>query len=108
MDLNLSPSELSFRDELRAWLAANVPKGWETKRGEESMESRFEFLKQWQRRMYEAGWAGMSWPKEYGGRGASLMQQVIFWQETGAGRGSAAGQCAGRGAGWSDADRLRH
>jgi alkylation response protein AidB-like acyl-CoA dehydrogenase len=81
MDLNLSPSELTFRDELRLWLAANVPKGWEAKRGEESMEARFDFLKQWQRRMYEAGWAGVSWPKEYGGRGASLMQQVIFWQE---------------------------
>ncbi len=45
------------------------------------MEERFEFLKKWQRKMYEAGWAGVSWPKEYGGRGASLMQQVIFWQE---------------------------
>lgn len=85
MDLNLSPSELKFRDELRAWLTANVPKDWDSRLGEpakaQSMEERFEFLKRWQRKMYEAGWAGVSWPKEYGGRGASLMEQVIFWQE---------------------------
>ena len=35
----------------------------------------------WQRTLYDGGWAGISWPREYGGRGASLMQQVIFWQE---------------------------
>ena len=85
MDLNLSPSELKFRDELRAWLAANVPNDWDSRRGEpakaQSMEERFEFLKKWQRKLFEAGWAGVSWPREYGGRGASLMEQVIFWQE---------------------------
>lgn len=80
MDLNLSPTELTFQTELRAWLAANVPKGWDA-RGSQSMEERFDFLKSWQRKMYEAGWAGVSWPKEYGGRGATLMEQVIFWQE---------------------------
>ncbi len=80
MDLNLSPEEIKFRDELRAWLTANVPKDWDERR-EESMELRFEYLKRWQRKLYEGGWAGISWPKEYGGRGASLMEQVIFWQE---------------------------
>jgi alkylation response protein AidB-like acyl-CoA dehydrogenase len=80
MDLNLSPEEIQFRDELRHWLAANAPKDWDERR-EESMESRFEYLKRWQRKLYEGGWAGISWPKEYGGRGASLMEQVIFWQE---------------------------
>jgi alkylation response protein AidB-like acyl-CoA dehydrogenase len=80
MDLNLSPEELKFRDELRRWLAVNVPKDWDERR-EESLESRFDYLKRWQRTLYEGGWAGISWPKEYGGRGASLMEQVIFWQE---------------------------
>ncbi len=80
MDLNLSAEELQFRDELRAWLKANVPKDWDERR-EESLETRFEYLRVWQRKLYEGGWAGISWPKEYGGRGASLMQQVIFWQE---------------------------
>ncbi|HLW51840.1 MAG TPA: acyl-CoA dehydrogenase [Candidatus Angelobacter sp.] len=80
MDLNLSQEELAFRDELRAWLAANVPSDWDERR-EESLEQRFDYLKRWQRKLYDAGWAGISWPKEYGGRGASLMQQVVFWQE---------------------------
>ncbi len=80
MDLNLSQDELEFRDELRSWLAANAPRDWNEHR-DEPLEARFDFLKRWQRKLYDAGWAGVSWPKEYGGRGASLMQQVIFWQE---------------------------
>jgi alkylation response protein AidB-like acyl-CoA dehydrogenase len=80
MDLNLSPEEIKFRDELRTWLSANAPKDWDERR-EESMESRFEYLKRWQHKLYDGGWAGISWPKEYGGRGASLMEQVVFWQE---------------------------
>jgi alkylation response protein AidB-like acyl-CoA dehydrogenase len=80
MDLNLTKEELAFRDELRGWLKANVPKDWDERR-EEPLDARFEYLKRWQRKLFEGGWAGISWPKEYGGRGASLMQQVIFWQE---------------------------
>ncbi|HEY6306338.1 MAG TPA: acyl-CoA dehydrogenase [Candidatus Angelobacter sp.] len=80
MDLNLNQEELAFRDELRAWLAANVPTDWDERR-DDSMKQRFEYLRRWQRKLYDGGWAGISWPKEYGGRGASLMQQVIFWQE---------------------------
>ncbi len=80
MDLNLTTEERGFRDELRAWLSANAPKDWDDRR-EDSLQVRFDFLKSWQRKLYEGGWAGISWPKEYGGRGASLMQQVIFWQE---------------------------
>jgi alkylation response protein AidB-like acyl-CoA dehydrogenase len=45
------------------------------------MEERFKFRRQWQKRVFAAGWAGVAWPKEYGGRGASLMQQVIFTEE---------------------------
>jgi len=80
MDLNLTAEELRFRDELRAWLEANVPEDWGQVR-EEALQDRFAFLRSWQRKLYDAGWAGVSWPKEYGGRGASPMQQVIFWQE---------------------------
>ncbi len=80
MDLNLSVEEQQFRDELRGWLKANVPTDWDAKR-EDPLEARFEYLKAWQRKLFEGGWAGVSWPKQYGGRGASLMQGVIFWQE---------------------------
>lgn len=82
MDLNLSPVELQFRDELRAWLTENVPKDWNGRRAsEESLEQRFAFLRTWQKKVFEAGWAGVSWPKDCGGRGATLMQQVIFVEE---------------------------
>src|SRR6266481_3587869 len=79
MDLNLTADELKFRDELRAWLKANAPKDWDEFR-EESMEKRFDYLRRWQRKLFEGGWAGMSRPKAYGGGGARRMEQVIFWQ----------------------------
>jgi alkylation response protein AidB-like acyl-CoA dehydrogenase len=81
MDLSFTASELKFRDEVRAWLKANVPGDWEKRRTEDNMHERFEFLRAWQKRVYEAGWAGIAWPREFGGRGASLMEQVIFTEE---------------------------
>src|SRR6476620_2578945 len=76
MDLTLSPSEESFRDELRSWLEANHP-------GEvpEDENYAFDFRRAWQRKLHDAGWAGISWPKEYGGRGATLIEQAIFSEE---------------------------
>ena len=76
MDLTLSPSEQAFRDELRGWLEENHP-------GEEPSgdEAAFEFRRAWQKKMHAAGWAGVSWPKEYGGRGATLIEQSIFYEE---------------------------
>ena len=80
MDLNLTPEEIAFRDEFRAWLAANVPKDWSRWR-EKPLEESFPYLRAWQRKLQEGGWAAVSWPREYGGRGATLMQQAIFWEE---------------------------
>lgn len=80
MDLNLTHEEIAFRDEFRAWLAANVPKDWSVWR-EKPLEEAFSYLRAWQRKLQEGGWAAVSWPKEYGGRSASLMQQAIFWEE---------------------------
>jgi len=82
VDLNLTPQELAFRDEVRAWFGENVPKDWVRRRNEEeSMVARFAYLRAWQKKMFDAGWAGVSWSKEYGGRGATLMEQVIFIEE---------------------------
>ena len=80
MDLKLTAEELAFRNELRAWLEANVPKDWSEWR-EKPLEESFPYLRAWQRKLYEAGWAAVSWPREYGGRSATLMQQAIFWEE---------------------------
>jgi alkylation response protein AidB-like acyl-CoA dehydrogenase len=82
VDLNLTPQELRFRDEVRVWFAENVPKDWVKRRDEEeSMLGRFEYLRAWQRKLYDEGWAGISWPKDFGGRGAAVMEQVIFIEE---------------------------
>jgi len=83
MDLNLTTEELKFRDEFRAWLETNIPKDWSgvDVREPESSRQRFEFLRAWQKKMAEAGWVGIHWPREYGGRGASIIQQAIFIEE---------------------------
>src|SRR5580693_3217074 len=80
MDLNLSTDEQKFQDELRVWLETNVPREWEHAR-EESLDVRFEFHRKWQRKLHDGRWAAVSWPKEYGGRSATLMQQSLFWEE---------------------------
>jgi alkylation response protein AidB-like acyl-CoA dehydrogenase len=77
VDLTLSPAEEAFRDEVRAWLAANNPG-----REPSGDEGGFEFRRAWQRKLNDAGWAGVSWPAEYGGRGATLIEQAIFNEET--------------------------
>ncbi|HYF27794.1 MAG TPA: acyl-CoA dehydrogenase family protein [Baekduia sp.] len=79
MDLTFSDSELAFRDELRAWLAANDPGA--APRGDEDAE--YAWRRDWQRRLHEGGWAGVHWPREVGGRGASLTQTAIFFEELG-------------------------
>ncbi|HZO59408.1 MAG TPA: acyl-CoA dehydrogenase family protein [Solirubrobacterales bacterium] len=76
MDLTLSPSEEAFRDEVRSWLEDNHP-GEIPKDDDEA----FEFARRWQRKLHEGGWAGVSWPEEYGGRGATLIEQAIFYEE---------------------------
>ena len=63
MDLNLSPEELQFRDELRGWLHANMPSDWSEWR-EKPIEESFPYLRAWQRKLHEGRWAAVSWPKE--------------------------------------------
>src|SRR3954464_15784760 len=74
MDLTLSPSEQQFRDEVRAWIEANHP-GPEPEAG---LDEVMAFRREWQLKLHAAGWAGISWPKEYGGRGATMIEQAIF------------------------------
>jgi alkylation response protein AidB-like acyl-CoA dehydrogenase len=76
VDLTLNAQEQAFRDEVRAWLEANHP--GPTPHGD---EARFAFEREWQRKLHAAGWAGIAWPEEYGGRGATLIEQAIFSEE---------------------------
>ena len=83
MDLSLSPDELAFRDEIRAWIPATCPEGWGGPDHAEpkTLEERLEVARDWERRLAAGGYSGISWPKEFGGAGLSLMQQVIFHEE---------------------------
>lgn len=83
MDLSLAPDEIAFRDEIRAWIATHLPEGWGAPghRPPTDFDERVAFAKVWERTLFDAGYAGISWPAEYGGRGATLMQQVIFHEE---------------------------
>ena len=80
MDLTLSPSEEQFRDEVRTWIEANNP-GPEPEAG---LDEVMAFRREWQLKLHEAGWAGISWPKQYGGRGATMIEQAIFVGEAAA------------------------
>ena len=80
MDLTFNETELAFRDELRAWMAQNAP-GDPPARASE--DDRYAFLRDWQRTLANDGWAGVHWPVEYGGRGATLTQSAIFFEELG-------------------------
>jgi len=77
VDLTLTDSETTFRDEVRSWLEENHP--GPAPEGDDQAE--FEFRRAWQKTMHEAGWAGISWPEEYGGKGATLIEQSIFNEE---------------------------
>jgi alkylation response protein AidB-like acyl-CoA dehydrogenase len=79
MDLTFSESETAFRDELRSWFAANDP-GTEPQ-GDE--DAQYAWRRDWQRRLAEGGWAGVHWPREYGGRGATITESAIFFEELG-------------------------
>src|SRR4051794_14803147 len=77
MDLTFNNAELAFRDELREWLAANEP-------GDPPAhddDARFAWARDWQRKLADGGWAAVHWPVEYGGRGATLTQSAIFFEE---------------------------
>ena len=78
MNLDFTPDELAFRDEARAWLAANVPA--ETLPSMDT-EDGFAAHQEWERRLADERWSVVSWPEEFGGRGASLVEWVIFEEE---------------------------
>jgi alkylation response protein AidB-like acyl-CoA dehydrogenase len=81
MDFKLSPGEEAFRDELRRWLEVNAPGDWAKLRSRLGRDEQIDFLKAWQRKLYDAGYVGLHWPREYGGRGATIMEQAIFYEE---------------------------
>lgn len=90
MNFDDTPEEAKFRAEVRAWIAANAPKQYEAGLrtsgfGHTALEGVdvIKASKEWQKKKFDAGWACLHWPKEYGGRGATPIERVIWQQEEG-------------------------
>jgi len=82
MDFRDTPKEAALRKEIRTWLKNNLPDGWGTLVHEPEGEAdRAKYRLDWERRLYEGGWAGVAWPCEYGGRGLSQVEYGIFLEE---------------------------
>ncbi len=77
MDLHYTDEDREFRSRARAWLRDNIPRERRPRDG--AAQARFD--RDWQRKLYEHGWAGLNWPVEYGGLGLSEVQQVIWYEE---------------------------
>src|SRR2546421_10644436 len=90
MNFDDTPQEAAFRAEAKAWIAANAPKQYEEDLRKSSLgrtqikgANLLEVAKAWQKKKADAGWACLHWPKEYGGRGSSPIERVIWQQEEG-------------------------
>ncbi|MGK2955185.1 MAG: acyl-CoA dehydrogenase family protein [Solirubrobacterales bacterium] len=82
MELSFTLEEQRFRSDVRAWMADHAPGGGGSVLGGTGpVEDRFRKGLAWERELYDAGWAGMAWPREYGGRGASAVEALIFAEE---------------------------
>ena len=83
MDFSYPPEVEQFRKELRAWLAANLTEevvAAGRRRGRDP--DTFEMLRAWDAAVADAGWGAVSWPQEYGGRGATVLEQLAYAEET--------------------------
>ena len=82
MELTYSPEAEAYREEVRSWLRENLPQGWFEPGFEMTPEQRKAFNESWPAKLYGGGWICATWPKEYGGRGASQIEQGIFAEES--------------------------
>src|SRR5438128_5251915 len=82
MDFSLTSEQQAFRQTVRAWLKENIPHEWKHLGSSEipRLEA-YELLREWQRKLYDAGFIGLTWPKEYGGRGLTFMEEMILHEE---------------------------
>jgi alkylation response protein AidB-like acyl-CoA dehydrogenase len=80
VDLRDTPEEAAFRTEVRGWIEENFPTDLAGPRSSEAQYEQAWF--DWSRKLADAGYAGLTWPKDYGGRGAPYAQQAIFLEET--------------------------
>jgi alkylation response protein AidB-like acyl-CoA dehydrogenase len=84
VDFTLTPAQEAFREEVRVWLKANIPHDWETRAmgsADVPRPEAYDAMRAWQRKLYDAGYIGLTWPKEYGGRGLTFLEEMILHEE---------------------------
>ena len=81
MDLSYPAEAEQFRKEIRAWLEENLPSGWFDEGFEQTPEEKKAFNEGWPAKLYGGGWICAAWPKEYGGKGLSTMENVVLAEE---------------------------
>ncbi len=84
MDFSLTPDQEAFRERVRSWLERNIPRDWVRRATGSSAVPRpeaYRLLREWQRALYDAGFIGLTWPKEYGGQSLTFMEETILQQQ---------------------------
>jgi alkylation response protein AidB-like acyl-CoA dehydrogenase len=84
LDLTLNPEQEAFRTRVRGWLKTNIPSEWRSRMAASADVPRpeaYDLLRRWQRKLYEAGFVGLTWPSEYGGQGLTFLEEMILHQE---------------------------
>jgi len=82
VDFTLTPDQQAFRERVRTWLTANIPREWKSLGSTEvPRPEAFEFLRGWQGKLFEGGFIGVTWPKAYGGQGLTFVEEMILHEE---------------------------
>jgi alkylation response protein AidB-like acyl-CoA dehydrogenase len=82
VDFTLTADQQAFRERVRSWLGSNIPREWKTLGSSEvPRPEAYAFLRKWQRTLFDAGFIGLTWPKESGGQGLTFMEELILHEE---------------------------
>jgi len=82
LDFTLTPEQEAFRGRVRSWLEDNIPREWRAVRNPDMPRAEaFDMLRRWQRQLYDAGFIGLTWPKEAGGAGLTFLEEMVLHQE---------------------------
>jgi alkylation response protein AidB-like acyl-CoA dehydrogenase len=84
MDFTLTAEQQTFREDVRKWLEANIPRDWEARAmgsADVPRPEAYATMRAWQRKLYDAGFIGLTWPKEYGGRALTFLEEMILHEE---------------------------
>jgi len=84
VDFTLTPAQEAFREEVRGWLEANIPRDWSNRvmaSADVPRPEAYGLMRRWQRTLHDAGFIGLTWPKEYGGRGLTFLEEMILHEE---------------------------